>query len=228
MGDESNGRLEHQSRREVARNHSEPARTDPGLTEINTRFRVRGIMYSHGAGVFRQIGRQTERVSGEYFCSEAGYRRTTEKAMFKNILIPTDGSRSANKAVKKGFQLAKQLGAKVTGYYAVEAMPPHVYEEGYSIGGNTMVKALERRALETGQAHLERMAKLAAESGVAYSGVVGKAETPYEGIIQAAKKSKCDAIVMASHGRHGLADLLMGSVTHKVLTHSKLPVLVFR
>jgi nucleotide-binding universal stress UspA family protein len=148
--------------------------------------------------------------------------------MFKNILIPTDGSRSANRAVKKGFQLAKQLGAKVIGYSAIEPMPPHVYEEGYSIGGTTTVKALERLAREIGQEHLDGMARLAAATGIAFSGVVGKAETPYEGIIQAAKKYKCDAIVMASHGRRGLADLILGSVTHKVLTHSKLPVLVFR
>ena len=148
--------------------------------------------------------------------------------MFKNILIPTDGSRSANKAVKKGFQLAKKLGAKVTGYYAIEAMPPHVYEEGYSIGGTITVKTLERLAWEIGQQHLDGMARLAAANGIVFSGVVGKAETPYEGIIQAAKAHRCDAIVMASHGRRGLADLILGSVTHKVLTHSKLPVLVFR
>ena len=131
-------------------------------------------------------------------------------------------------AFKAGIQLAKQLGAKVTGYYAIDPLPPHVYEGGYSIGGLALVKALERRAREIGQKHLDGMARLAASTGIAFSAVVGKAETPYEGIIQAAKKYKCDVIFMASHGRRGLADLIMGSVTHKALTHSKLPVLVYR
>jgi nucleotide-binding universal stress UspA family protein len=148
--------------------------------------------------------------------------------MFKHILIPTDGSPVAGKAVRAGIRLAKDLGAKVTGYYAIEPMPPHVYGEGYSIGGTSLVKDFERRAREIGQKHLERMDEVAMAAGVPFSAVVEVVESPYEGIIEAAKKHKCDAIFMASHGRRGVAGLLMGSVTHKVLTHSKLPVLVYR
>ena len=147
--------------------------------------------------------------------------------MFKNILIPTDGSPIANKAVKAGIELAKQLGAKVTGYYAVEAMQPRVYGEGYMIDSRT-IKAFEQQAREVGQKHIDRMAKTAGAAGVKFSGVMTIAETPYEGIVETAKKQKCDSIFMASHGRRGLAGILMGSVTHKVLTHSKLPVLVYR
>ena len=147
--------------------------------------------------------------------------------MFKNILIPTDGSPIASKAVKAGIKLAKQLGAKVTGYYAVEAMQPRVYGEGYMIDSKT-IKAFEQQAREVGQKHIDRMAKTAGAAGVKFSGVMTMAETPYEGIVETAKKQKCDAIFMASHGRRGLAGILMGSVTHKVLTHSKLPVLVYR
>jgi nucleotide-binding universal stress UspA family protein len=147
--------------------------------------------------------------------------------MFKHILIPTDGSPVAGKAVKAGFELAKQLGAKVTGYYAVEAIQPRVYGEGYIIDNKT-IKVFEQHARAAGQKHIDGMAKIAAAVGVKFSGVMTMAETPYEGIIEAARKQKCDAIFMASHGRRGLAGMLMGSVTHKVLTHSKLPVLVYR
>ena len=147
--------------------------------------------------------------------------------MFKHILIPTDGSPVAEKAVKAGLEMAKALGAKVTGYYAIEAIQPQVYGEGYMIDQG-MVKEFERGAREVAEKHMAAMAKAAAAAGVEFTPLVAKAETPFEGIIDAAKKKKCDAIFMASHGRRGLAGLLMGSVTQKVLTHSKLPVLVYR
>ena len=147
--------------------------------------------------------------------------------MFKNILIPTDGSAVANKAVKAGIELASQLGAKVTGYYAVEAIQPRVYGEGYMINNKT-IKVFEQQARQVGQKHMDSMAKIAAAAGVKFAGVMTMAETPFEGIVECAKKQKCDAIFMASHGRRGLAGVIMGSVTHKVLTHSKLPVLVYR
>ena len=147
--------------------------------------------------------------------------------MFKHILIPTDGSAVAGKAVKAGIELAKQLGARVTGYYAVEAIQPRVYGEGYIVDNKT-IKAFEQGAREVGQKHIDRMASIASAAGVKFTGLVTTSETPYDGIIEAAKKQKCDAIFMASHGRRGLAGVLMGSVTHKVLTHSKLPVLVYR
>ena len=147
--------------------------------------------------------------------------------MFKHILIPTDGSAVANKAVNAGIQLAKQLGARVTGYYAVEAIQPRVYGEGYIVDNRT-IKVFEQQARAAGQRQIDSMAKAAAAADVKFTGLVTIAETPYEGIVEAAKKQKCDAIFMASHGRRGLAGILMGSVAHKVLTHSKLPVLVYR
>ena len=147
--------------------------------------------------------------------------------MFKHILIPTDGSPVANKAVKAGVGLAKSLGAKVTGYYAVEVIQPHIYGEGYVIDRGT-IKEFERRAKEMGEKHVASIAKAAAAAGVEFASIVNKADNPYEGIINAAVKQKCDAIFMASHGRRGLAGLIMGSVTLKVLTHTKLPVLVYR
>ena len=148
--------------------------------------------------------------------------------MFKHILIPTDGSRFANKAVKAGIRFAKQLGARVTGYYAIKPVAQHVYGEGYLIKNKRFVQVLQKRARESGEARMNNIARVAMAAGVPFSALVEGAETPYEGIIDAATKHKCDAIFMASHRRGGVAGVLIGSVTHKVLTHSKVPVLVFR
>jgi len=148
--------------------------------------------------------------------------------MLKHILIPTDGSVVGNKAVKAGMQFAKTLGARVTGYYAIEPVHAHLYGEGYLINNEKIVQAFQQSARTAAEKQLERMAKVAAGLGVRFDGVVSVAETPYEGIIAAAKKEKCDAIFMASHGRRGISSILLGSVTHKVLTHSTLPVLVYR
>lgn len=146
--------------------------------------------------------------------------------MFKHILIPTDGSPVANKAVKAGIQLAKALGAKVTAYYAIEELQP-IYSEGYAMDQAT-IDNIEERGRMAGQKHVDVIGKLAKAAGVRFASEVKTAYTPYEGIIKAARKYKCDAIFMASHGRRGISRLIMGSVTQKVLSHSKIPVVVYR
>jgi len=147
--------------------------------------------------------------------------------VFKHILIPTDGSAVARKAVKAGIALAKALGAKVTAYYALEAFQPYVYGDGYVIDTST-IKSFDERARETGRKYLAEVEKAAQAAGVECETLITKPGTAYQGIIDAAKKKKCDAIFMASHGRGELASLLLGSVTQKVLAHSKIPVVVFR
>ena len=147
--------------------------------------------------------------------------------MFKRILIPTDGSPVAAKAIKAGVALAKERGATVTGYYAIEPAPTHIYGEGY-LADKRLVEELERRAREVAQRSLDEVAAAAKAAGVQCETVVGKAVLPYKGIIDTAEKNRCDAIFMASNGHRGLTGLLLGSVTQKVLTHSKTPVLVFR
>lgn len=147
--------------------------------------------------------------------------------MFKQILIPTDGSALARKAVRAGVALAKDLGAKITAYYALEAFHPYVYGDGYVIDTAT-IKAFEARARETGQKYLAEVEKAAKAAGVACESVMTKPATAYQGIIDAARRKKCDVIFMASHGRGELASLILGSVTQKVLAHSKIPVLVYR
>jgi nucleotide-binding universal stress UspA family protein len=147
--------------------------------------------------------------------------------MFKHILIPTDGSPIANKAVKAGIKFAKEIGARVTAYHAVAELLPQTYGETYVIDQQT-INQFDRRVREAGQRQSDAIGKLAKMAGVPFVSVMTRDNAPHEGIIRAAKKHKCDVIFMASHGRRGLAGLLMGSVTQKVLTHSKIPVLVYR
>ena len=146
--------------------------------------------------------------------------------MFKHILISTDGSPVSNKAAKAGVALAKALGAKVTAYYAVDPMHS-LYVEDYTFD-EKMIKGLEDSARQTGQKSVEAIGRMAKAAGVPFASVVTKANTPYEGVIDVARKRKCDAIFMASHGRRGLSKLIMGSVTQKVLMLSKIPVVVYR
>jgi nucleotide-binding universal stress UspA family protein len=147
--------------------------------------------------------------------------------MFKNVLIPTDGSALSRKAIKAGVTFAQSLGARITGYFAMEALQPYVFGDGYVLDRSTMDQ-LDRQARTMGEKYLGEISKAAAAAGVPFEGLITKPPTAYEGIIDAAKKKKCDAIFMASHGRGELKTLLLGSVTQKVLSHSKLPVIVFR
>jgi nucleotide-binding universal stress UspA family protein len=147
--------------------------------------------------------------------------------MFKHVLLPTDGSPISKRAVKAGVRFAHSVGAKVTGYYAIEMVRPTVYSEGYIPDAQTLAM-WDREAKRYGDRHLAAMAKLAKAARVRFDSVCAKAPTPYEGIVTTARKKKCDVIFIASHGRSGFAKLLMGSVTEKVLKTSKIPVVVYR
>jgi nucleotide-binding universal stress UspA family protein len=147
--------------------------------------------------------------------------------MFKRILIPTDGSKVARKAIGAGVTLAKQLGAGIVGYYAAPTLRTIYYAEGEEVPP-VSIKALEKASQERGRKHLEEIVKAAKAAGVSCETAMTRPEAPHLGIIDAARKKKCDVIFMASHGHGGLASLLLGSVTQKVLAHSKIPVLVYR
>jgi nucleotide-binding universal stress UspA family protein len=147
--------------------------------------------------------------------------------MFKHILIPTDGSPVAAKAIKAGVALAKEMGASVTGFYAIEPPPTHLYGEGY-LADRSLVSELDRRASEVARQSVAEITEAAKSAGVPCDSAISKSVAPYKGIIDAAEKNKCDAVFMASNGHRGITGLLLGSVTQKVLTHSKIPVLVFR
>lgn len=147
--------------------------------------------------------------------------------MFKHILIPTDGSETALKAVKAGVALAAEIGAKVTGYCAQEPVPIHIHGEGH-IADKAMVAQFEQRAGEFARKNVKAIEDAAEAAGVSCTALITKSAVPYRGIVDAAEKKGCDAIFIASHGHRGLMRLLLGSVTQEVLTHSKIPVLVFR
>ena len=141
--------------------------------------------------------------------------------MFKRILLPTDGSDLSKKAVKKGIEFAKSINATVVGFFSPEDYRALMYSEYVP---PSLISQDEFEA----NAQLAFIEKTAMAAGVAYEGFYMSSITPWEAIVDAAKKKKCDAIFMASHGRTGLAGIVLGSQTHKVLTHSKIPVLVYR
>jgi nucleotide-binding universal stress UspA family protein len=147
--------------------------------------------------------------------------------MFKHILIPTDGSPVSTKAVKAGIALAKEHGARVTGYHAVEPVPMHLYGEGY-VADKEMVEEFDRRRRAAAKKHIDALAREAQKAGVAFEPVVQTSARPYDGIVEAATKRKCDLILMSSHGHRGLDRLMLGSVADKVIQRSKVPVLVYR
>jgi nucleotide-binding universal stress UspA family protein len=147
--------------------------------------------------------------------------------MFRHLLVPTDGSPVSNKAVRAAIRFARETGARVTGYYAFDTLRANVNYGGYMVS-QKVVEEIDRRASQTGKKQLEAMAKLARSARVRFQAVCDKTGYPDDGIIKTARKKKCDVIFMASHGRRGLSKLMMGSVTQKVLAHSKVPVLVYR
>ncbi|HRH88961.1 MAG TPA: universal stress protein [Rubrivivax sp.] len=145
--------------------------------------------------------------------------------MFKHLLIPSDGSATAERAVVEALQLAKEGGARLTALHVVQ--PFHVFS--YEVGMLEDTRAsYDRHARERGQFVLESIRRAGREMDVAVDTVLLVAEHPYEKIIDTATERGCDLIVMASHGRRGLQAMLLGSETQKVLTHSTIPVLVFR
>jgi len=144
--------------------------------------------------------------------------------VFKHILIPTDGSAIALKAAKAGIRFAAGCGARVTAFHAIDARQP-VYSSAYAADARTFVD-FEKLAREAGEAQVEAVGKLARAARVPFASLVSTARTPYEGIVEAARKRKCDLIWIASHGRRGVARLMIGSVTLKVLAHATVPVLV--
>ncbi len=147
--------------------------------------------------------------------------------MYKHILVPTDGSKLSIKAARQAVKLAKALGARITGFYATPDFGSASYGEGYMLRApltKTRAAFAEKQALR----YLSLIEVEAEIEKVPCEIFHSASDSPYAAIINAAAKKKCDLIVMASHGRRGLSALVLGSETHKVLTHSKIPVLVCR
>jgi len=147
--------------------------------------------------------------------------------MFKHILVPTDGSSLSLRAAKNAVRFAKVHGARITAFYAAPDYHPNIAGD-YMPANFVPLSVFEKQIKITADKYLDQIKKLAAVGGVACSGMYATSDSPYKAIIKAAKERKCDLIFMASHGRSGIAGMLIGSETNKVLTHCKLPVLVYR
>jgi nucleotide-binding universal stress UspA family protein len=144
--------------------------------------------------------------------------------MYQHILIPTDGSELAERAVTHGLSLAKFLRAKVT-VIIVEERPDSLLlfaQTGTAEAFARYTEQIKKHAASV----LDRVANGAKQAGVPCDTVHVQDAQPYEAIIATATDRGCDLIAMASHGRGGLSAVVLGSVTNKVLTHAKIPVLV--
>lgn len=145
--------------------------------------------------------------------------------MVKHILLPTDGSRHSEQAVFYGVELARSFGAKVTGIYAA----PEFHVLSYRAA--ELQESREQFAADV-QTHAEQylafVSRVAQEAKVACDVLVERNDHPHDAICRAARRLQCDLVVMASHGRRGLAGLLLGSETQRVLSHTEVPVLVWR
>lgn len=145
--------------------------------------------------------------------------------MYGRILIATDGSELADKAVDHGLGLAKAVGAKVTVFRVISQPAPLVYEGiVVALPAEEIRQEIEKRVEE----YFVTVRAKAAKAGVDAEMVQVENDFPWQAILDAAKEKGVGLIVMASHGRRGLTAVLLGSETQKVLTHSTIPVLVCR
>ncbi len=143
--------------------------------------------------------------------------------MFNNILIATDGSELASKAIQEGIALAQKTGAKVTALtvsapFHAFAMHPEIVED--------LPERYKEHIQEQSAKRLSAVVDAAMEAGVLCETVAEENDHPYQAIIDTARSRGCDLVVMASHRRHGLDGILHSSETLKVLSHSDIPVLV--
>ena len=139
--------------------------------------------------------------------------------MYTHILVPTDGSALSLKAARAGAELAKKLDAKIT---AVFVIPPFVHGyvgDGLAFSTSMNEEEYMAEATAVAQKALAKVAAVVRQAEVKYDSTSVISSSPWEGIIKAASKLKCDTIVMSSHGRSGISGVVLVSQTHRVLTH---------
>jgi nucleotide-binding universal stress UspA family protein len=147
--------------------------------------------------------------------------------MYKHLLVPTDGSSLSARAIREAVAFARSTGARITGFYSAPDYSVQVYGDFVPADFITP-QEFAAQTRRTAEQYLSVIQKAADAAGVRCKTTHAVSDTPWKAIIKAAHANKCDLIFMASHGRRGLAGLLLGSETSKVLTHSKIPVLVHR
>ena len=144
--------------------------------------------------------------------------------MFKHILVPVDGSSTAQLAVEKAIGLAKAFGSGVTAIFVIDPYPFTGVGTDFAYGQSEYLSAATAEANAAIKAAKEALEKAA----VSVTTSVIESHTAWRGVVEAAQSMQADLIVMGSHGRSGLEKLVLGSVTQAVLSHTKLPVLVVR
>ncbi len=147
--------------------------------------------------------------------------------MYRKLLVATDGSPLSRKAVKSAMGLAGAVGAELVALYVVPRYPVSYFEGGISLAPQEVAR-IEKQWTDKGQEVVDGVASAAQAAGIKAKAVVARSDLVAEAILAAAKKHRCDLIVMASHGRKGIKRILLGSETQHVLTHSTVPVLVLR
>ena len=146
--------------------------------------------------------------------------------MFKHILLPTDGSAVSLKAAEAGISFAKEHGARVTIYHAMDPLPRYLWDEGFALP-KELLDRMEEQAEQKAQELVTEAAEAAKAAGIEFDTAVDRPSSPHQGILDAAMRNRCDAIFIGSHGRSGMAGLLLGSVTRKVLSYANIPVTVY-
>ena len=147
--------------------------------------------------------------------------------MYRKLLVATDGSTLSKKAVSSAIDLAAAVGADLVALYVVPRYPVSYFEGGVTIPTQEVAR-IEGQWAQKGQAIVDAVTDAARAAGVNAKAIVSRSDLVAESILAAARKNKCDLVVMASHGRKGLKRILLGSETQHVLTHSSVPVLVLR
>lgn len=145
-------------------------------------------------------------------------------AIFKKILVATDGSEVSEKAVQAAVEYAKDSGASLVGLSVAEDIVQWAVLDGTSIN----YLEVEKEIMQNAKSNVAHLAELARKSDVPCEVHAVKAAHPYEEIVKQATRRQCDAIFMASHGRKGIEKFILGSQTQKVLAHATIPVVVFR
>jgi nucleotide-binding universal stress UspA family protein len=149
--------------------------------------------------------------------------------MFKNILVPTDGSELARKAIDAAIRFAADVGAKVTGVHVFNPTQAMAMSDAMSHEGWRRIEARAKEERAAADAYLQEISQAAAAADVPCTTCAEEESGSIaDGILKAASKAGCDAIFIASHGRSGAKAFFLGSQTNAVIDHSKIPVLVFR
>jgi nucleotide-binding universal stress UspA family protein len=148
--------------------------------------------------------------------------------MFKHILVPVDGSELSNAAFDRACTIARETGARLTVYHAKSTYFPYgmASEGAFDFAGAS--EAYRSAMNMRDETILSRAKQASSETGLPIEAISTECDEPYECIIATAQRCGCDLILMASHGRRGASAMMLGSETQKVLTHCKIPVLVYR